>query len=183
MKDTLKMIGAIVLALLLTLVLVVPSFTQVIGQGAKFLFDTVTGALKVYVVTLIGGEHVDPVEANGYVRTVGGILRTTQLVGTGGIPTTATDATSATFSLPMNTAITFHGVETCTGTCTQVQSIYGTSINNTTVATSQLLGTITLNNTTNANATLTVTTKWPYVFVVTSGTGGTTPLALLNATY
>lgn len=183
MKEKLKVYGLVAAALVLSLALTSPAFTQVIGQGAKFLFDTTTGALKVYVVTLVGGEHVDPIEGNGYVRTVGGILRTTQLVGTGGVPSTASDATTATFSFPVGTALTLHAVETCTGTCTQVQNIYGTSINNTTVATSRLLGTITLNNTTNATADLTITTKWPYIFVVTSGTGGTTPLALLNATY
>jgi hypothetical protein len=106
----------------------------------------------------------------------------TQLLGSGGIPTTASDATSAVFQLTSGTK-TFHGVATCTGTCTQVQSIYGTSLNNTTVATSMLLCTITLNNTTNAKESCTVTTNFAYVFVVTSGTGGTTPLSSLIAQY
>ncbi len=143
--------------------------------------DTSAGK-KSSLTHLVAGEHVDPVEANTYVRTTGAIVRSTQLVGSGGIPTTATDATGSVVSLPRGTK-TFHGVITCTGTCVQTQKIYGTSQNSATVATAMLLCTLTLNDTTATNEQCTVTTEWLYYFPVTSATSGTTPLSSLIAQY
>lgn len=141
------------------------------------------GAADVSLRTCFGGDSDCIATSPGsFIMTRSALTKSTQLLGSGGIPTTATDATSAVFQLPHG-AITFHGVETCTGTCVQTQKIYGTSLNNTTVATSMLLCTITLNNTTNATESCTVTTNWLYTFVVTSLTSGTTPLSSLIAQY
>lgn len=159
-----------------------PTYAE--GATAGPSFD-LSGNMRIVLGSCIAGESycigVSQSAADSYLMTVGGKVRSQQILGAGGVPTTASDATSATFSFPMGASVTFHAVETCTGTCTQVQNIYGTSINDTTVGKAQLLGTITLNNTTNANFSLTITTKWLYIFVVTSGTGGTTPLVSLIA--
>ena len=142
------------------------------------LSSDLSGNLRVTLGTLFSGED----QANNLLMTSGGAVRSLQIVGTGGIPSTATNATSAIFTLPTGQK-TFHGVITCTGTCIQTQIVYGTSLNSAVVATSIAVCTINLNLATTDSDTCTVSTDWLYHFVVTSATSGTTPLASLIAQY
>lgn len=152
------------------------------GGAQAFTVDS-NGNLNVVFRNCFSGESICiATSPNSYMMTNGANPRVLQLVGTGGVPTTASNATYGPFELAIGDK-TFHGVETCTGTCAQVQTIYGTSLNNTTVGTSMVLCTITLNNSAAATQACTITTNWKYTFVVTSGTGGTTPLASLIVQY
>lgn len=151
--------------------------TRVEGAAASFSFD-LSGSARVNLTTLLAGED----QYNNLIMTSGGATRLTQLVGTGGIPSTASDATT-TAQLLMTGKKTFLGIVTCTGTCVQTQKIYGAFENSATVAKSELLCTLYLNASTTAKASCIVDTNWQYYFVVTSATSGTTPLAGLFAMY
>lgn len=152
-----------------------PTFTE--ASAGYFSWD-LAGNLRVTLGTQLAGEDL----TNNLIRTSGGAVRQTQILGTGGVPSTATDATSATSILPVGTK-TFMGVVTCTGTCVQTQKIYGTWLNTASGTNSELLCTLTLNDTTNAHASCNVTSNWSFYFVVTTLTSGTTPLAGVFAMY
>lgn len=100
----------------------------------------------------------------------------------GGPAVAATDATTATWTAAVGKK-TYQEILTCTGTCTQNTIIYGSAINSAVVATSMPLCTLSLSGTTNATASCTVDTSWAYYFAVTSGSGGTSPLATLYVMY
>jgi hypothetical protein len=141
-------------------------------------FD-LSGNQRVTLGTLISGED----QTNNLIMTGAGVTRMTQLVGTGGVPSTASDATGTATTLPAST-ITFHGIVTCTGTCVQTQKIYGSFENSATVAKSVLVCTLSMNASTTAVDWCKVGPQpFAYYFVVTSGTSGTTPLAGLFAQY
>jgi hypothetical protein len=143
----------------------------------SYLSLTLQGALRVTLETLIAGEDL----VNNLLMVSGGAARVTQILGTGGVPSTATDGTSATSILPIGKK-TFHGRITCTGTCIQTQKIYGNS-RNTAGTDGELLGTITLNDTTNAHVSIIIDSSWMYYSVVTTLTAGTTPLSEVEVTY
>lgn len=143
------------------------------------IWDTVNHALKVTLVTLLSCED----QANNLCMVGSAVTRQTQLVGTGGVPSTASDATTSATTLPAG-VITFHGIVTCTGTCVQTQKIYGAFENSATVAKSVLVATLSMNASTTAVDWVRVgPLPFSYYFVVTSGTSGTTPLAGLFAQY
>ena len=150
------------------------------GAGASFSFD-LAGNARVTLGSLLSGED----QTNNLIMVSGGAVRYTQLVGTGGIPTTATDATTSATILPTGRK-TFQGLVTCTGTCVQIQKIYGAQESSATVAKSALV--CTLNP--GASVATTSATDWCstdlnflYWFVVTSSTSGTTPLSAVLAQY
>lgn len=147
------------------------------SSTGSFSFD-LAGNARVTMGTLLFGED----STNSLIRTSGGAVRITQILGTGGIPSTATDATSATSILPVGMK-TFQGVETCTGTCVQTQKIYGTYANAATVAASDLVCTLTLNASTTATDWCKTDKNYAYWFVVTSATSGTTPLSGIFVQY
>lgn len=151
--------------------------TYIEGASSTFSFD-LDGNARFTMGTLLSGENQD----SDLLMTSGGAVRLTQILGTGGVPSTATDATSATSILPVGTK-TLMGVVTCTGTCVQTQKIYGTWLNTASGTNSELLCTLTLSDTTNAHASCNVTSNWSYYFVVTTLTSGTTPLAGVFAMY
>lgn len=119
---------------------------------------------------------------NNLCMVSGGKVRITQLVGTGGVPSTASDATTLANILPVGIK-TFQALETCTGTCTQTLKIYGASESSATVAKGILVCTIALSATATATDYCSTDRNFIYWFVVTSGTGGTTPLSGLFAMY
>lgn len=151
-----------------------PTYTEG-GQGS-FSFN-LSGEVRVNPGVFIGAD-----EANNLVMTSGGIVRQTQLVGTGGVPTTATNATTSAQILP-TLKKTFHGIVTCTGTCVQTQKIYGAYESSATVAKSVLVCTLTMNASTTAVDYCVTDVNFSYWFVVTSATSGTTPLAALLVQY
>ena len=156
-----------------------PTLTE--GDTAAPLSVDLSGNLRMTLGTLISGED----ETNNLLMTSGGVVRLTQIVGTGGVPSTATDATTSAQVLPVGKK-TFHGLVTCTGTCVQVQKVYGAQESSATVAKSVLVGTIQMSGAgSNAPATGFFTTdeNFSYWFVVTSGTSGTTPLSSLMVMY
>jgi hypothetical protein len=111
----------------------------------------------------------------------GDVVRMTQLVGTGNVPSTASNATSTATALPIG-AKTFLGTVTCTGTCVQTQQIYGDWNND--AASGVLLCTLTLSATTTAiDACPVVQGNFLFYYVVTTATSGTTPLAAVFAMY
>jgi len=155
-----------------------PSLVE--GAGASFSFD-LAGNARFTMGTLLSGED----QTNNLMMVSGGATRITQLVGTGGVPSTATDATSTATILPVGRK-TFQGLVTCTGTCVQIQKIYGAQESSATVAKSALV--CTLNP--GASVATTSATDWcstdlnfSYWFVVTSSTSGTTPLSAVMAMY
>lgn len=147
------------------------------GAAGSFSFD-LAGNARVTLGTLLSGED----QTNGLIRTSGGAVRMTQILGTGGAPSTATDATSATSQLPVGKK-TFQGIVTCTGTCVQTQKIYGTWLNSATVASSKLVCQLTNNASTTATDSCVSDENFLYWFVVTTATGGTTPLAGIFVQY
>ncbi len=149
--------------------------TLIEGALANLSVDLANN-LRVTLGTLISGED----QTNNLLMTSGGVVRQTQILGTGGVPSTATDATTTAQIVPTGTK-TFFGTVTCTGTCVQTQKIYGDW--NSDAANGELLCTLTLNATTVAFASCIVTTDWSYYYVVTTATSGTTPLAGVFAMY
>jgi len=150
------------------------------GVGTSFSFD-LAGNARVTLGTLLSGED----QTNNLIMVSGGATRYTQLVGTGGIPTTATDATGTATILPTGRK-TFHGLVTCTGTCVQIQKIYGAQESSATVAKSVLVCTLNPGAsvaTTSATDWCTTDLNFLYWFAVTSGTSGTTPLSAVLAQY
>lgn len=114
-KDKMKVFWSVLLAIVLTLIITVPSFTQVIGSGAKFIFDTVTGGLKVHLSTCISGESAcDGTDGTSTMRTI-----PTARVGQG--------ATSLPY-ISVGTSEDKHAV--CTAPCT----LYWISATNTNAA-------------------------------------------------
>ena len=81
MKAKMKFVAAFVAATFLVLCFTVPSFTQIVSSGASFVFDTVTGGLKVYKSAQDGGEHIGAAEAEGYQRVLGDFLSSGQKTG------------------------------------------------------------------------------------------------------
>lgn len=152
-----------------------PSLSE--GAAGSWSFD-LSGNARVTLGTLISGED----QTNNLLMTSGGVVRQTQLVGTGGVPTTATDATTSAQILP-TLKKTFHGIVTCTGTCVQTQKIYGAYESSATVASSVLVCTLTMNASTTAVDYCVTDVNFSYWFVVTSATSGTTPLAALLVQY
>jgi hypothetical protein len=61
-----------------------PTYTE--GAPGAFSFD-LSGNLRMTLGTLISGED----QTNNLLMTSGGVVRQTQILGTGGIPTTASD--------------------------------------------------------------------------------------------
>jgi hypothetical protein len=147
------------------------------GSGANFSFDLANNA-RFTLGTLLSGED----QTNNLMMVSGGATRITQLVGTGGVPSTASDATTTATILPVGKK-TFHSVVTCTGTCVQTQKIYGAFESSATVAKSTLVCTLTNNASTTATDWCATDLAYSYWFVVTSATSGTTPLAGLFAMY
>jgi hypothetical protein len=157
------------------------TFTSCGGSGGTVAIDQTTPGVTngVSLTTLISGED----QTNNLMRTSGGAVRQTQLVGTGGIPSTASNQTTAAVVLPVGVK-TFHGIVTCTGTCVQTQQIYGSFESSATVAKSTLVCTIIMSGTTTATDFCQPTaTPFAYWFVVTTLTSGTTPLAGLFVMY
>ena len=152
-----------------------PTLTE--AAGANFSFD-LAGNVRVTLGTLLSGED----QTNNLIMVSGGATRITQLVGTGGVPSTASDATTTATILPVGKK-TFHSVVTCTGTCVQTQKIYGAFESSATVAKSTLVCTLTNNASTTATDWCATDLAYSYWFVVTSATNGTTPLAGLFAMY
>lgn len=151
--------------------------SRVEGSPGSFSFD-LNGNARVTPGTLLFGED----STNNLMMTSGGAVRITQLVGTGGIPSTASDATGTANILPVGLK-TFHGIVTCTGTCVQTQKIYGSFESSATVGKSILVCTLTISASTTATDYCSTDRNFSYWFVVTSLTSGTTPLAGLFAMY
>ena len=142
------------------------------GSTGTFSFD-LSGNARVTLGTLIAGEDT----TNNLLMTSGGLVRQTQILGTGGIPSTATDATTTPQVLPTGTK-TFTGRITCTGTCVQTQKIYGTWRSTADATKDDLVCTITLNASTSDQASCAgVRSNYSYWYVATTLTSGTTPLA------
>ncbi len=152
-----------------------PSLAE--GAAGAFSFD-LAGNARVTMGTLLSGED----QTNNLLMTSGGATRITQLVGTGGVPSTASDATTTATILPVGMK-TFHSVVTCTGTCVQTQKIYGAFESSATIAKSTLVCILTNNASTTATDYCKTNLPYSYWFVVTSATSGTTPLAGLFAMY
>jgi hypothetical protein len=153
-----------------------PTYTE--GAQGAFSFD-LSGNLRVTLGTLLSGE--DP--ANYLLMTSGGVVRQTQILGTGGVPSTATDATTTPQILPTGRK-TFTGRITCTGTCVQTQKIYGTWRSTADNTLDDLICTIVLNKATADQASCPPTeTNFSYWYVTTSLTSGTTPLAGIFVQY
>lgn len=128
---------------------------------------------------LFSGED----QTNNLLMTSGGVVRQTQILGTGGVPSTATDATTTPQILPTGRK-TFTGRITCTGTCIQTQKIYGTWRSTADATLDDLVCTIVLNKATADQASCIPTeTNFSYWYVVTTLTSGTTPLAGVFAQY
>lgn len=129
--------------------------------------------------TLLAGED----QLNNLSMASGGAVRRTQILGTGGFPSTATDATTTPQILPTGRK-TFTGRVTCTGTCVQTQKIYGTWRSTADATLDDLVCTIVLSKATADQASCIPTeTNFSYWYVVTTLTGGTTPLAGVFAQY
>jgi len=155
---------------------VAPTLSE--GSTGYFSWD-LSGGLRVVPATPPIGTDV----SNNAIMTESGVVRLSQLVGTGGVPSTASDATGTATTIPAGD-ITFHGIVTCTGTCVQTQKIYGSFESSATVAKSVLVCTLTMNASTTAVDWCSVKQQpFYYYFVVTSNTSGTTPLAGLFAMY
>ena len=155
---------------------VAPTLSE--AQAGYFSWD-LSGNLRMALGVPITGSDT----ANNAIMTESAVVRLTQLVGTGGVPSTASDATGTATTIPAGD-ITFHGIVTCTGTCVQTQKIYGSFENSATVAKSVLVCTLTMNASTTAVDWCSVKQQpFYYYFVVTSNTSGTTPLAGLFAMY
>lgn len=153
-----------------------PTLTE--GAAAGFSFDLANNA-RFTLGTLISGED----QANSLLMTSGGVVRQTQILGTGGVPSTATDTTTTPQIIPTGRK-TFTGRVTCTGTCVQTQKIYGTWRSTADATKDDLVCTITLNASTSDQASCTPTeTNFSYWYVVTTATSGTTPLAGIFAQY
>ncbi len=152
-----------------------PSYSE--ASNSALSLD-LSGNLRVTMGTLLSGED----QSNNLLMTSGGAVRITQLVGTGGVPSTASDATTTATILPVGKK-TFHSVVTCTGTCVQTQKIYGAFESSATVAKSTLVCILTNNASTTATDYCRTDLAYSYWFVVTSATSGTTPLAGLFAMY
>ncbi len=151
--------------------------TLVEAASATFSFD-LSGNVRMTMGTLLSCED----QANNLCMVSGGAVRLTQLVGTGGVPSTATDATGTANLLPTGVK-NFHGIVTCTGTCVQTQKIYASYESSATVAKSILVCTLTISGTTTATDYCKTDFPASYWFVVTSATSGTTPLAGLFVQY
>lgn len=151
-----------------------PSLVEATTYG--FFLD-LSGNMRV-TIPLLSGED----QAAQLLATSGGSVRITQILGTGGIPSTATDATSATSILPVGMK-TFQGIVTCTGTCVQTQKIYGTWLNSAVVASSALVCTLTISASTTASDWCATDRNFSYWFVVTTLTSGTTPLSGIFVQY
>ena len=152
--------------------------TGTYSEGASIRgnrYDT-GGSMKVTLGTTISGED----QTNDLIKTSGGAVRSTQLVGTGGVPSTASDTTTAATTLPTGKK-TFFGTVTCTGTCTQTQKIYGDWNND--AASGVLVCTITMSATTTAFDWCVTDLNFSYWYVITTNSGGTTPLAGLFVQY
>lgn len=146
-------------------------------SGTVAIDQTTDGTTNgVHLTHLLECEDQD----NDLCMVSGGATR--QLIVVGGPAVAATDATSATWILPVGKK-TFQAIETCTGTCTQIHNIYGSAKNAATTATAKLLCTIVLSDTTTATERCDVDTSYSYYFDVTSGTGGTSPLSTLYAMF
>lgn len=153
-----------------------PTLTE--GAAASFRFDLSNNAM-VSLGTLISCED----QTNNLCMTSGGVVRQTQILGTGGVPSTATDATSTPQIIPTGRK-TFTGRVTCTGTCVQTQAIYGTWRSTADATKDTLVCTIYLNASTSDQASCAPTeTNFSYWYVVTTATSGTTPLAGIFAQY
>lgn len=147
-----------------------PTLTE--GAAGASSFD-LSGNLRVTQGTLTACED----QTNNLCMTSGGVVRFTQILGVGGIPSTATDTTTTPQIVPTGTK-TFTGRVTCTGTCVQTQKIYGTWRSTADATKDDLICTITLNATTSDQASCAgIFQNWLYYYVVTSATSGTTPLA------
>ncbi len=152
--------------------------TLVEGSAGSFSFD-LAGNARVTQGTLMAGED----QTNNLLMTSGGVVRQTQLLGTGGGPSTATDATTTPTTLPTGHK-TFTGRITCTGTCVQTQKIYGTWRSTADNTLDDLVCTIVLNKSTADQASCIPTeTNFSYWYVTTSLTSGTTPLAGIFVQY
>ena len=136
------------------------------------------GNQRVTLGTLFSGED----QTNNLLMISGGVVRQTQILGTGGVPSTATDATTTPQILPTGKK-TFTGRVTCTGTCVQTQKVYGTWRSTADATKDDLIGTITLNASTSDQASFATDINYSYWYVVTTLTSGTTPLAGIFVQY
>jgi len=133
----------------------------------------------VALTTLLACED----KLNHLCLTSGGVVRQTQILGTGGVPSTATDTTTMPQILPTGRK-TFTGRVTCTGTCVQTQKIYGTWRSTADNTLDDLVCTIVLNKATADQASCIPTeTNFSYWYVTTTLTSGTTPLAGIFVQY
>lgn len=142
--------------------------TAYAGASSGFLFDA-NGYLKTAQQYLYGGEHVDAVEDNGYMRTVGGLVRsTTAMTGV------TTNTTSVAFTTPSGGKTPIAQVSG-TGAVTATVKLYGDNDN--TAANGILLCTSTMSGTTKVvqgcDSTAQFTTDYPYYYATTENVTGT----------
>ncbi len=156
-----------------------PSYAE--ASNSALSLD-LAGNLRTTLGTLLSGED----QSNNLLMVGPSNTRVTQIVGTGGVPSTASDTTwpavGVATILP-NGMKTFQGVITCTGSCVQIQKIYGSFNSAADTTKSDLVCTISLSGTTTDHASCKTNMSFSYWFIVTSGTSGTTPLAITNAYY
>lgn len=140
-----------------------PSLTE--GTANSFSGD-LSGNTRVSLGSLLGGEHVDATEANGYIRTVGGIVRTVNLMT--GVTTNTTSAATTVFSGGKTPYATVTG----TGAVTATVSFYGD--NDTTATLGEHICTIVLSGTTtDIKYCPQFSNDYPYYYVVTTAVTGT----------
>jgi hypothetical protein len=134
------------------------------------------GGSGTHLLDLLGGEHVDAVEENGYMRTTGALTRQTTV--TSGV---TTNTTSAAIVIPIGTK-SLYGQVVGTGAVTQTQAVYGDIDSD--AANGVLLCTITLTGTTRDQAACApITGVFSYYYVVTANTTGTGATGAVYAMY
>jgi len=134
------------------------------------------GGLWVSLATTISGED----QVNDLLETSGAVVRSTT-VATG----VTTNTTSALVAVPVGSK-TFVGVITgCSSGCTQTQAIYGDQDDDSGTDTDGvLICTITLSaDGVDADACPVVTANFPYYYVVTTNTAGTSTSGAVYANY
>ena len=126
MKYLAASVGAVVLPLLIATVAmsVVVEQTGIAGKQV-YSYDQATGFARMQVViddilVRLGGEHVDPDETLGYLRTVGGMARTFAI-----ITDSIIDGSSATTTLPAGGKTFFSKIVGSAGAQSATITVYG----------------------------------------------------------
>ena len=131
-------------------------------------YDT-NGALKVTPATLSSGED----QTNNLLMTSGGAVRRTTIASA-----VTTNTTSAATTVFVDSK-TIWGQVSGTGAVTQTQAIYGDFDND--ASGGKLLCTLTLSGTTSASDYCRIETDWPYYYVTTTSTTGTSATGVIYA--